>query len=141
MGNELRPPSIIRVTAGARLHIQVIDPAGESGFRRGGVGIALSKPCTSVILSSELNHINYQRNDPLKDEILKEMSILGMNTEYDFLFMFGVKFQLMLVWVLRQLLELQPESPYLHCSVYQFERKYTASFHWQALLELGCTLS
>ena len=84
MGNELRPPSIIRVTAGARLHIQVIDPAGESGFRRGGVGIALSKPCTSVILSSELNHINYQRNDPLKDEILKEMSILGIKTEYDF---------------------------------------------------------
>lgn len=41
----------IKLKSGARLHIQVIDPTGISGFKLGGIGLALENPSIEVIVT------------------------------------------------------------------------------------------
>src|SRR3989344_3051334 len=42
----------VRLKSGARIHIQVIDPMGVSGYKLGGIGLALKKPSFEVILTT-----------------------------------------------------------------------------------------
>lgn len=42
----------VKVRSGVRLHVQLIDPAGISGFKRGGLGFALDKPSVHVVVTT-----------------------------------------------------------------------------------------
>ncbi|MHB8599624.1 MAG: hypothetical protein ACYDER_22800 [Ktedonobacteraceae bacterium] len=74
----------IQVSAGARLHVQLIDPYGTYGFRKGGIGIALSQPRTYVTATIDTHAFEQEPDDALKYEILQEMATLGIHVKADF---------------------------------------------------------
>lgn len=43
---------LVRLKSGVRLHIQVIDPTGVSGYKLGGIGLSLKKPSFEVIVTT-----------------------------------------------------------------------------------------
>mgnify|MGYP001566837327 CR=1 FL=1 len=69
----------IELKSGARLHVQTIDPSGISGYRAGGIGIALKQPCVSVIASTADDNLDtgYTEDTRYLHEILSENKFDG----------------------------------------------------------------
>lgn len=67
----------VRIKSGARLHIQLLDPVGLSGYKRGGIGIALDTPAVEIVAttSNSFTEEGYVQDTKYLKELIEEKGL------------------------------------------------------------------